>query len=133
MELYDINLNKWTIVASMMTRRSSVGASILECFNLELAVATSQVMPRNMVLSWSEGSLNNILHQKTSWVHMMLKHFFLSFLKQDMELKSQEINPYFSYHKKIYLITIFFFFLFNWLSLWIIYKTSENPWMTPLS
>ncbi|XP_014271032.1 kelch-like protein 17 isoform X2 [Halyomorpha halys] len=50
-ELYDINLNKWTIVASMMTRRSSVGASILECFNLELAVASSQVMPRNMVLS----------------------------------------------------------------------------------
>lgn len=34
-EKYDPQLNKWTIVASMGTRRSSVGASVLECFNLE--------------------------------------------------------------------------------------------------
>lgn len=34
-EKYDPQLNKWTIVASMVTRRSSVGASVLECFNLE--------------------------------------------------------------------------------------------------
>lgn len=34
-EMYDPQLNKWIIVNSMVTRRSSVGAAILECFNLE--------------------------------------------------------------------------------------------------
>lgn len=34
-EKYDTQLNKWTIVNSMVTRRSSVGAAVLECFNLE--------------------------------------------------------------------------------------------------
>lgn len=34
-EKYDPKMNKWTIVSSMVTRRSSVGASVLECFNLE--------------------------------------------------------------------------------------------------
>lgn len=31
-ERYEPLLNKWTIVTSMFTRRSSVGASVLECF-----------------------------------------------------------------------------------------------------
>lgn len=34
-EKYDPQLNKWTIVNSMATRRSSIGAAVLECFNLE--------------------------------------------------------------------------------------------------
>lgn len=34
-EKYDTQLNKWTIVSSMVTRRSSIGAAVLECFNLE--------------------------------------------------------------------------------------------------
>lgn len=34
-EKYDPQLNKWTIVSSMVTRRSSIGAAVLECFNLE--------------------------------------------------------------------------------------------------
>lgn len=34
-ERYDPRLNKWTVVTSMLTRRSSVGAAMLECFNLE--------------------------------------------------------------------------------------------------
>lgn len=34
-EKYDPQLNKWSIVNSMATRRSSIGAAVLECFNLE--------------------------------------------------------------------------------------------------
>lgn len=34
-EKYDPKTDKWAIVSSMVTRRSSVGASVLECFNLE--------------------------------------------------------------------------------------------------
>lgn len=40
-EKYDPKLNKWTIVSSMVTRRSSVGASVLECFNLERGLVHS--------------------------------------------------------------------------------------------
>lgn len=34
-EMYDPQGNKWTMVLSMVTRRSSVGAAVLDCFNLE--------------------------------------------------------------------------------------------------
>jgi len=34
-ENYDPLSNKWTLVTSMMLRRSSVGAAVLECPNLE--------------------------------------------------------------------------------------------------
>lgn len=34
-EKYEPQLNKWSIVSSMATRRSSIGAAVLECFNLE--------------------------------------------------------------------------------------------------
>lgn len=34
-EKFDPQLNKWTVVNSMVTRRSSIGAAVLECFNLE--------------------------------------------------------------------------------------------------
>lgn len=37
-ERYDPKSNKWTIVSSMVTRRSSVGASVLDCFNLERGI-----------------------------------------------------------------------------------------------
>jgi hypothetical protein len=50
-ERYDIRLNKWELVSSMLTRRSSVGASILECFNLEYSVNAFQppTMQRTVV------------------------------------------------------------------------------------
>lgn len=34
-EQYDPRINKWIIVSSMNTRRSSVGAAVLECINIE--------------------------------------------------------------------------------------------------
>lgn len=34
-EQYDTKLNKWTVMSSMSTRRSSVGAAVLECINIE--------------------------------------------------------------------------------------------------
>lgn len=34
-EQYDPRTNKWIIVSSMNTRRSSVGAAVLECINIE--------------------------------------------------------------------------------------------------
>ena len=35
MERYDIKLNKWVLVTSMSSRRSSVGGAVLECLGLE--------------------------------------------------------------------------------------------------
>lgn len=40
-ERYDPKTNKWTIVSSMVTRRSSVGSSVLDCFNLERSLVQS--------------------------------------------------------------------------------------------
>lgn len=37
-EKYDPQLNEWTIVSSMVTRRSSIGAAMLECFSLERGI-----------------------------------------------------------------------------------------------
>lgn len=34
-EKYDPKINKWTVVSQMAIRRSSVGAAILECINIE--------------------------------------------------------------------------------------------------
>nr|CAH7766920.1 unnamed protein product [Callosobruchus chinensis] len=34
-EQYDPKTNKWAVVCSMATRRSSVGAAVLECINIE--------------------------------------------------------------------------------------------------
>lgn len=34
-EQYDPKINKWVVVSSMNTRRSSVGAAVLECINME--------------------------------------------------------------------------------------------------
>lgn len=34
-EQYDPLLNKWIVVSPMSIRRSSVGAAVLECINLE--------------------------------------------------------------------------------------------------
>lgn len=42
-ERYEPALNKWTIVTSMFTRRSSVGASVLECFNLERGLLQTSI------------------------------------------------------------------------------------------
>lgn len=44
-ERYDPKTNKWTIVTSMLTRRSSIGASVLECFNLEKKVIQTSIWP----------------------------------------------------------------------------------------
>lgn len=41
-EKYDPKTNKWTIVSSMVTRRSSVGSSVLDCFNLERSIVVQQ-------------------------------------------------------------------------------------------
>jgi kelch-like protein 17 (actinfilin) len=35
MERYDPKMNKWVLVTAMSARRSSVGATVLECFALE--------------------------------------------------------------------------------------------------
>ena len=32
---YDVRLNKWLMVTSMSSRRSSVGAAVLQCLHLE--------------------------------------------------------------------------------------------------
>jgi kelch-like protein 17 (actinfilin) len=40
-ERYEPRLNKWTIVTSMLTRRSSVGAGVLDCCNLEKTLTGS--------------------------------------------------------------------------------------------
>lgn len=42
-ERYDPKVNKWTIVTSMLTRRSSIGASVLECFNLERGLLQTSI------------------------------------------------------------------------------------------
>lgn len=42
-ERYDVALNKWTIVTSMFTRRSSIGAAVLECFNLERGLLQTSI------------------------------------------------------------------------------------------
>lgn len=44
-ERYDIALNKWTIVTSMFIRRSSIGAAVLECFNLERGLLQTAIWP----------------------------------------------------------------------------------------
>ena len=33
-ERYDVATNKWTLVTSMLTRRSSVGAAVLDCLGI---------------------------------------------------------------------------------------------------
>lgn len=40
-EKYDVRLNKWTMMTSMLARRSSVGAAMLECFNIERTLTQS--------------------------------------------------------------------------------------------
>jgi kelch-like protein 17 (actinfilin) len=42
-ERYDPESNKWAIVTSMLTRRSSIGASVLECFNLERGMLQTSI------------------------------------------------------------------------------------------
>lgn len=49
-ERYDPRLNKWTIVTSMLTRRSSVGAAMLECFNIERGLPV--VAPVKTIWRW---------------------------------------------------------------------------------
>lgn len=34
-EMFDPKSNKWTLLSSMVTRRSSVGAAVLDCINIE--------------------------------------------------------------------------------------------------
>lgn len=34
-EMYDHTLNKWVLLTSMAVRRSSVGAAVLDCINIE--------------------------------------------------------------------------------------------------
>lgn len=34
-ERYDPKVNKWTVVSSMVNRRSSLGAAVLDCINIE--------------------------------------------------------------------------------------------------
>lgn len=41
-ERYDPKLNKWTLVTSMLTRRSSVGAAVLNCLNIEKGTAAAK-------------------------------------------------------------------------------------------
>ena len=38
MEKYDSKMNKWVLVTAMNSRRSSVGASVLECLGLEKVI-----------------------------------------------------------------------------------------------
>lgn len=47
-EKYDPQLNKWTIVNSMATRRSSIGAAVLECFNLERGLVQTTGLVTNL-------------------------------------------------------------------------------------
>lgn len=35
-EMYDPESNRWTPLASMVSRRSSVGAAVVSCFNMEI-------------------------------------------------------------------------------------------------
>jgi len=42
-ERHDPESNKWAIVTSMLTRRSSIGASVLECFNLERGMLQTSI------------------------------------------------------------------------------------------
>lgn len=35
-EMYDPEANRWNFLASMGSRRSSVGAAVVNCFNIEL-------------------------------------------------------------------------------------------------
>lgn len=42
-EKYDPVSNKWTVVSSMATRRSSVGAAILECINIEHVLRQTKI------------------------------------------------------------------------------------------
>lgn len=44
-ERYEPATNKWTVVTNMFTRRSSVGASVLECFNLERGLLQTSIWP----------------------------------------------------------------------------------------
>lgn len=41
-EKYDPKLNKWSTVMSMVTRRSSVGAAVLECIDIEVILRQSK-------------------------------------------------------------------------------------------
>lgn len=41
-EIYDAASNKWTLATSMLTRRSSVGAAVLECLNVEKTVQSAK-------------------------------------------------------------------------------------------
>jgi kelch-like protein 17 (actinfilin) len=41
-ERYDPKLNRWTLTTSMLTRRSSVGAAVLDCLDLEKGIATTK-------------------------------------------------------------------------------------------
>lgn len=43
-EKYNLQLDKWTIVTSMETRRSSIGATVLDCFNLERGIAQNNMV-----------------------------------------------------------------------------------------
>ena len=38
MEKYDSKMNKWILVTAMNSRRSSVGATVLDCFGLERVI-----------------------------------------------------------------------------------------------
>lgn len=43
-ERYDPKLNKWTMMTSMVTRRSSVGAAVLDCINIEDVVRQTKAV-----------------------------------------------------------------------------------------
>ena len=55
-ENYDPLANKWTLVTSMMLRRSSVGAAVLECPNLEELLTTRIDMTASTSLTSSTTS-----------------------------------------------------------------------------
>ena len=44
MERYDSKMNKWFMVTAMNSRRSSVGAAVLECFGLEKVINSGKLL-----------------------------------------------------------------------------------------
>lgn len=56
-ETYDPETNRWSPLASMSSRRSSVGAAVVNCFNMELKQNWFDLKPKHEIAPWlSRGS-----------------------------------------------------------------------------
>lgn len=65
-ERYDPQLDKWTIVSSMVTRRSSIGASVLECFNFDKGLVKTTNLWRLATMGDSDASGATATAQSTT-------------------------------------------------------------------